>query len=117
VLAGRAGRGGSGRRARRLRGGTDARRKEVYLARYDATGRLDGPLVARPADVATDLTVVGRGAVLYPDAFPNAAPPEHPAAAVLCDVVVRERFELLDPEPLYLRRPDAATPAAPKKVS
>jgi hypothetical protein len=36
---------------------------------------------------------------------------------VLCDVVVRERFELLDPEPLYLRRPDAAAPAAPKRVS
>jgi hypothetical protein len=55
--------------------------------------------------------------VLYPDAFPNAAPPEHPSAAVLCDVVVGERFELLDPEPLYLRRPDAAMPGAPKKVS
>jgi tRNA threonylcarbamoyl adenosine modification protein YeaZ len=96
---------------------TDARRKEVYLATYDGTGRVDGPLVARPVDVATDRTVVGRGAVLYPDAFPNAAPPEHPSAAVLCDVVVGERFELLDPEPLYLRRPDAAMPGAPKKVS
>jgi tRNA threonylcarbamoyl adenosine modification protein YeaZ len=96
---------------------TDARRKEVYLAGYDAGGRVDGPRVARPADVATDQAVVGRGAVLYPEAFPNPAPPEHPSAAVLCDVVVRERFELLDPEPLYLRRPDAAAPAAPKRVS
>jgi tRNA threonylcarbamoyl adenosine modification protein YeaZ len=96
---------------------TDARRKEVYLAGYDAGGRVDGPRVARPADVATDQAVVGRGAVLYPEAFPNPAAPEHPSAAVLCDVVVRERFELLDPEPLYLRRPDAAAPAAPKRVS
>jgi tRNA threonylcarbamoyl adenosine modification protein YeaZ len=96
---------------------TDARRKEVYLASYAGGVRLDGPSVCRPADVATDQVVVGRGAVLYPDAFPHAAPPEHPSAAVLCDVVVSERFELLDPEPLYLRRPDADQPQAPKKVS
>ena len=36
---------------------------------------------------------------------------------MLCDVVVGERFELLDPEPLYLRRPDAMEPHRPKKVS
>jgi tRNA threonylcarbamoyl adenosine modification protein YeaZ len=86
---------------------TDARRKEVYLASYASGARVDGPAVARPADVATDGPVVGRGAVLYPEAFPHAVPPEHPSAAVLCDVVASERFELLDPEPLYLRRPDA----------
>lgn len=96
---------------------TDARRKEVYLASYDESGRVGGPLVARPADVATDAPVVGRGAVLYPDAFPNAVAPEHPDAAVLCDIVAGERFELLDPEPLYLRRPDAVAPGAPKPVS
>lgn len=96
---------------------TDARRKEVYLASYDATGRLEGPVVARPADVATDGPVVGRGAVLYPEAFPHAVGPEQPSAAVLCRVVVEERHELLDPEPLYLRRPDAMEPRAPKRVS
>ncbi|HYF74395.1 MAG TPA: tRNA (adenosine(37)-N6)-threonylcarbamoyltransferase complex dimerization subunit type 1 TsaB, partial [Nocardioides sp.] len=32
---------------------TDARRKEVYLARYDADGcRLEGPVVGKPADLA-----------------------------------------------------------------
>jgi tRNA threonylcarbamoyl adenosine modification protein YeaZ len=96
---------------------TDARRKEVYLASYADGVRVAGPSVCRPADVATDQVVVGRGAVLYPDAFPNSAPPEHPSAAVLCDVVASERFELLDPEPLYLRRPDADQPHVPKKVS
>ena len=96
---------------------TDARRKEVYLASYDDTGRAEGPVVARPADVASSLPVVGRGAVLYPDAFPVAVGPEQPSAAVLCDVVVHERHALLDPEPLYLRRPDAMEPAAPKRVS
>jgi tRNA threonylcarbamoyladenosine biosynthesis protein TsaB len=97
---------------------TDARRKEVYLASYDDTGaRLDGPDVARPADVATELPVAGQGAVLYPDAFPHAAGPVMPSAGWLARVVAEERAELLDPEPLYLRRPDAAAPGTPKRVS
>jgi tRNA threonylcarbamoyl adenosine modification protein YeaZ len=97
---------------------TDARRKEVYWARYDGEGgRLDGPHVSKPADVATDRPVVGRGALLYPEAFPHAVGPEHPSAGVLAQVVTDERAELLDPEPLYLRRPDAAAPHKPKRVS
>jgi tRNA threonylcarbamoyl adenosine modification protein YeaZ len=96
---------------------TDARRKEVYLASYAEGQRVDGPSVCRPADVATDRLVVGRGAVLYPEAFPHASGPENPSAAVLCDVVAAERFELLDPDPLYLRRPDVDRAHAPKKVS
>jgi tRNA A37 threonylcarbamoyladenosine modification protein TsaB len=96
---------------------TDARRKEVYLASYVDGARVAGPDVVKPADAATDRLVVGRGAQLYPDSFPNARGPEHPSAAVLCDVVVGERFELLDPEPLYLRRPDTMQPHEPKRVS
>jgi tRNA threonylcarbamoyladenosine biosynthesis protein TsaB len=97
---------------------TDARRKEVYWAAYDAEGaRLDGPEVSRPADVATDGPVVGAGALLYPEQFPHPVGPEHPDAGVLAQVVTDERVELLDPEPLYLRRPDAATPGRPKPVS
>ena len=96
---------------------TDARRKEVYLAEYADGQRISGPQVLKPADAGSDALVVGRGARLYPDAFPRAAGPEHPSAAVLCDVVANERFELLDPEPLYLRRPDTMEPRAPKRVS
>jgi tRNA threonylcarbamoyladenosine biosynthesis protein TsaB len=97
---------------------TDARRKEVYWAAYDEHGtRLGDPQVSKPADVATDAPVVGSGAVLYPDAFPHALGPELPDARVLARVVTDERVELLDPEPLYLRRPDAATPGKPKPVS
>jgi tRNA threonylcarbamoyladenosine biosynthesis protein TsaB len=96
---------------------TDARRKEVYVAAYADGRRVSGPDVAKPDDVANLGPVVGRGALLYPDAFPKAEPPEHPSASVLCDVVVRERFELLDPEPLYLRRPDTMAPRQPKRVS
>jgi tRNA A37 threonylcarbamoyladenosine modification protein TsaB len=96
---------------------TDARRKEVYVASYAEGRRVSGPEVIKPADAATDGIVVGRGATLYPEAFPHARGPEGPSAAVLCDVVVRERYELLDPEPLYLRRPDAREPHQPKRVS
>jgi tRNA threonylcarbamoyladenosine biosynthesis protein TsaB len=96
---------------------TDARRKEVYLASYAGGRRVEGPAVVKPLDAATDLPVVGRGALLYPESFPRAAGPEYPRAAVLCDVVRRERFELLEPNPLYLRRPDAAEPGKPKRVS
>ena len=97
---------------------TDARRKEVYLASYDETGaRLDGPGVGRPADVATERPVVGAGAQLYPEAFPHPAGPTMPSAGWLARVVAEERAELLDPEPLYLRRPDAAAPGVPKRVS
>ena len=97
---------------------TDARRKEVYLAAYDEQGtRLSGPVVDKPAAVATDLPVAGEGAVLYPDWFTRAVEPVLPSAGWLARAVVEERVELTDPEPRYLRRPDAAVPSAPKRVS
>ena len=97
---------------------TDARRKEVYWASYDEQGRrLDGPQVGRPADLAGSGPVVGRGALLYPEAFPAFVPPENPSAAWLATVVTEERAELYDPEPLYLRRPDAREAHRPKPVS
>ncbi|MGH3352751.1 MAG: tRNA (adenosine(37)-N6)-threonylcarbamoyltransferase complex dimerization subunit type 1 TsaB [Nocardioides sp.] len=97
---------------------TDARRKEVYLASYDADGaRLEGPVVTRPADVATSAPVVGEGALLYPDAFPSAVGPLRPSASWLARAVAEERVELMDPEPLYLRRPDAVEQAHQKQAT
>jgi len=96
---------------------TDARRKEVYLASYAGGRRVRGPEVIKPVHAKTDLPVIGRGGVLYPDAFPDGRAPEHPLASVLCDVVLSRRFEIVEPEPLYLRRPDAAEPGKPKRVS
>lgn len=97
---------------------TDARRKEVYLATYDGAGhRTEGPVVVRPADARTDGPVVGEGAALYGDHFPDARGPLRPSAAWLARAVAEELVELSDPEPLYLRRPDAEIPRAPKPVS
>jgi tRNA threonylcarbamoyl adenosine modification protein YeaZ len=97
---------------------TDARRKEVYLASYDERGaRVSGPVVDRPAAVATDRPVAGEGAVLYPDAFSRPIVPEFPSAGWLARAVVEERVELTGPEPRYLRRPDAALPGERKRVS
>jgi tRNA threonylcarbamoyl adenosine modification protein YeaZ len=97
---------------------TDARRREVYLASYDERGtRLEGPTVSRPADAASDRPVVGEGATLYPDHYPDGRQPLRPSAGWLARAVAGEHLELLDPEPLYLRRPDAEIPRAPKPVS
>jgi tRNA threonylcarbamoyl adenosine modification protein YeaZ len=92
---------------------TDARRKEVYVASYSAEGtRVGGPSVARPADVASLRPVVGEGALLYPADFPHAVGPARPSAGWLARLVLSGTVEPLDPEPLYLRRPDAVATAA-----
>ncbi|WP_328905345.1 tRNA (adenosine(37)-N6)-threonylcarbamoyltransferase complex dimerization subunit type 1 TsaB [Streptomyces sp. NBC_00234] len=103
---------------------TDARRKEVYWARYeDPLTRTGDPAVDRPADIAEQLAglpVVGAGAVLYPEAFPDARAPEHVSAGALA-ALAAERLaagqELLPPQPLYLRRPDAQVPKNYKVVT
>jgi tRNA threonylcarbamoyl adenosine modification protein YeaZ len=102
---------------------TDARRKEVYWARYDsATARTHGPVVGKPAEAAEPgVPVLGEGALLYPDVLAGL-PPELPSAAALAEVVVTrlsggEGPELLPPAPLYLRKPDAREPGPRKRVT
>ena len=97
---------------------TDARRKEVYLASYDEEGRrLAGPAVSRPAEVATTADVAGAGPAIYPEMFPSPIGPERPSAGWLAAAVSEELVELLDPDPLYLRRPDAVAGTTRKPVS
>ena len=55
--------------------------------------------------------------MLYPEAFPEAREPALPSAGWLARAVAEELAELHDPEPMYLRRPDAVAPGAPKRVS
>jgi tRNA threonylcarbamoyladenosine biosynthesis protein TsaB len=117
-----------------LAGGTDvlvvadARRREVYWARYRvAAGTVElvaGPGVGTAAQVAADgcadgAVVVGAGASLYPHALPAAG-----GSPLTCDPAVLARLALarsargepLPTEPLYLRRPDVMAPARPKRA-
>ena len=100
---------------------TDARRKELYWARYSAAGeRRDGPAVNRPDDLPPGLPIAGQAVSLYP-ALGESIWPEHPSAAVLATVAAERLADggagLLEPEPLYLRRPDAQIPGPPKRVT
>ncbi|MFD1859674.1 tRNA (adenosine(37)-N6)-threonylcarbamoyltransferase complex dimerization subunit type 1 TsaB [Aeromicrobium camelliae] len=87
---------------------TDARRKEVYWARYREGRRISGPAVDRPAVVAElGLPVLGRGAELYAEVLTRADGPLDPSAAALARLVASGDAAELPLEPLYLRRPDA----------
>ncbi|MFF4604264.1 tRNA (adenosine(37)-N6)-threonylcarbamoyltransferase complex dimerization subunit type 1 TsaB [Streptomyces sp. NPDC001339] len=105
---------------------TDARRKEVYWARYgDARTRLTEPAVDRPADIADQMDgvpAVGAGALLYDTVFTGVrrTAPEHQSGAALAELAALKLAageELLPPQPLYLRRPDAQVPANYKVVT
>lgn len=103
---------------------TDARRKEVFWARYDDhLTRVGEVRVDRPAEVDTGgLPLVGDGARMYADVLGAGAGPVeplHPDAAALAELALLRLHrgeELPEPSPLYLRRPDAVEPGAPKKV-
>ncbi|HET9656590.1 MAG TPA: tRNA (adenosine(37)-N6)-threonylcarbamoyltransferase complex dimerization subunit type 1 TsaB [Kineosporiaceae bacterium] len=102
---------------------TDARRREVYWARYRGGRRLAGPAVDAPADLPRDgLPVIGRGGLLYPEVLGPVREPFDVSAADVAELAVAalsgdpEVEGLLPPEPLYLRRPDAVEPAARKRV-
>jgi tRNA threonylcarbamoyladenosine biosynthesis protein TsaB len=93
---------------------TDARRREVYWARYNPAGvRLGEPRVSRPSDVPR-LPTVGPGADLYPDQLQAVPGPRSMDPGVLAT----HGAMLPDAghEPLYLRHPDATELTRPKSV-
>jgi tRNA threonylcarbamoyladenosine biosynthesis protein TsaB len=106
---------------------TDARRREVYWARYrpaDTPGGLpvlvDGPHVGAAASLP-DLPAFGAGAGLYPaelravEAFASAVP--HAAAlGRVAGARLAAGLPLPDTTPLYLRESDAKVPGARKRV-
>lgn len=100
---------------------TDARRREVYWAKYSAAGRRsDGPFVGPPIDVARELSglaVAGSGPVMYPESFPKSMQPGRATARGLAALVVDFGGDVLPPVPLYLRDPDAAVPGVRKRVT
>ena len=85
---------------------TDARRREVYWARYRDGRRIDGPAVNAPTDVPTDVGAVAGSpghAALF--TLPRQ-PAVYPTVSGLARVV--DWTAPLQPlVPLYLRRPDA----------
>lgn len=83
---------------------TDARRKEVYWARYTSGVRVEGPCVDLPSVVAHfGLPIFGEGAVKYAIAQSD----ENQFPDVLAMVGISESENLRIDEPLYIRRPDA----------
>ncbi|PRY58168.1 tRNA threonylcarbamoyl adenosine modification protein YeaZ [Knoellia remsis] len=97
---------------------TDARRKEVYWARYAVRARsverLTDPAVDRPAELPEEvraLPTAGRGPMLYLELFPTQVPVLDVDAAVLGRLAAQRisAGEDMPVEPLYLRRPDALT--------
>ena len=103
---------------------TDARRKEVYLRRYDRGGRpASDPVVLKPTDVDPAVAagvVAGPGAWLYPDVFTDAREPRELDGAAMAELVagrIELGLPLVDPEPLYLRRPDAVENVGRKRVT
>ena len=98
---------------------TDARRREVYWARYDSAGvRIDGPHVDRPDDLP--LAGVSRVAGTCDASGLPVAHPQHPDPAGLVAVAAAALWSQAPPAPLapwYLRRPDAVPPGPAKRVT
>lgn len=101
---------------------TDARRREVYFARY-ANGRRAGEVgVDHPGEVALDglTAVAGAGAELYDWPGLRRRPEQYPGPLNLVRLAL-DRVEAGAPSepltPMYLRRPDAVVPGAPKTVT
>jgi tRNA threonylcarbamoyladenosine biosynthesis protein TsaB len=100
---------------------TDARRREVYWARYWGVGqRMEGPQVGRPAELPVGLPIAGEAPLLYPELAGQQLSPQFPAAGELATIAAA-RLAAGEPpqpaEPLYLRRPDAREPGRPKRVT
>jgi tRNA threonylcarbamoyl adenosine modification protein YeaZ len=95
---------------------TDARRKELYWARYEDK-RIGEPQVSKPEDLLAQFPntdFVGPGAQLYPD-FISGKVSELKAGS-LAKLFVSGNAQLVDLSPMYLRKPDAVEPTTRKSV-
>ncbi|WP_149360596.1 tRNA (adenosine(37)-N6)-threonylcarbamoyltransferase complex dimerization subunit type 1 TsaB [Lolliginicoccus suaedae] len=96
---------------------TDARRREIYWARYRASERIAGPAVSKPADVLLDGATGVAGSASHTALFEapdlGVASPT-PIGLVAASASLREGTAPGPLVPLYLRRPDATEPSAMK---
>jgi tRNA threonylcarbamoyl adenosine modification protein YeaZ len=89
---------------------TDARRREVYWARYRDGVRIDGPAVCAPADIDPGLARAVAGSPEHVALFGlPVSEPLYPNAIGLVAVVDDWSQQPQALVPLYLRRPDAKT--------
>ncbi len=115
---------------------TDARRREVYWARYRDGRRLGDPQVSSPtvcaeAALQAGVPVLGSGAGLHAEVLravgadvvldgPRGPLPLDPPAAFVAslarDSLAGAGLQPLPADPMYLRRPDVQEPGAPKRV-
>lgn len=100
---------------------TDARRREIYWARYREGARVDGPAVIAPAalDPAGAVAVAGSPAHAALFSLPVLTV-ESPEPAAMAAVAGPALLAGTPPEPLlplYLRRPDATEPKPRVKAS
>ncbi|MDR2373246.1 MAG: tRNA (adenosine(37)-N6)-threonylcarbamoyltransferase complex dimerization subunit type 1 TsaB [Bifidobacteriaceae bacterium] len=106
----------------------DAKRREVYWARYrvgasdrvDGLTRLEGPAVTDPALAPAASVVVGPGAEKHAERFgPIVGEGIGVDPALLARLAAARAAAGGDVscQPLYLRRPDVAAPAAPKRAT
>ena len=93
---------------------TDARRHEVYWARYGPDGvRIGEPQVSMP-EALPELPVVGPAADLYPDRLWAVPGPRVLDPGILA--LTGPGLPDAGHEPLYLRRPDATESVRRKSV-
>jgi tRNA threonylcarbamoyl adenosine modification protein YeaZ len=96
---------------------TDARRKEVYWAAYDAARtRIDGPHVQRPADVPTADFAAAAGEMAEALGLAVVDPRYPTPVGLVAAASAALRAEPAPLVPLYLRRPDAEAPGKRKSV-
>jgi tRNA threonylcarbamoyl adenosine modification protein YeaZ len=103
---------------------TDARRREVYWAAYDAAGvRIAGPAVDAPDALIARIPELGATAAAGAKADVTGLPVREPAGpspaglVAVAAAALRSGAAPAPLEPLYLRRPDAVPPGQRKAVT
>jgi tRNA threonylcarbamoyl adenosine modification protein YeaZ len=95
---------------------TDARRKELYWARYEGL-RIGEPQVSKPEDLSRqfpDSDFVGPGAQLYAGSIFGKV--IELSAGSLAKLFQSGSAHFVDVSPMYLRKPDAVEPTLRKSV-
>lgn len=96
---------------------TDARRKELYWAKYVGGLRVSEPAVNTPQEIIAmdpSANFIGPAATLYPELI--SGQPIELQAGFLADLFTRGLAQIQPTTPMYLRKPDAVPPTERKQV-